>query len=331
MDKILNKTAVEKSQSRQIALPVAPASFFAMTLGLAETGNAWRNANSLWDFPTYISEGLELAAVISFIWWMTLYINKLIQHRKSAITELNDPIQSSFLALIPESIILMALAIHIYSNTVANSLFWVGSILNLIYGAYRLSRLWTQEREKEQTTPSLFLTFTASIMVNALVAGVLGYNSYGFVLLGIGTISFLTMDSVITQQLILGGLAVKTRNFMGIYMAPSVILFVAYQVLAGDSLSLPVTYALMGYALFIFIAITLSIKWLREQAFAPGYWAYTFGIATLSQGLSIFALKTNNTAVTILAIIVFCLMNIVVLAVTIGSIKLILKKNYFPK
>lgn len=331
MDKIIQKDCDQSFQKQKFALPIVPASFFAMTLGLAETGNAWRNAAEIWNLPAYVGEVLEGLAFLSFLWWLTLYCNKWIQHRKAALLEFSDPVQSSFLALIPESVILMALALHPYSQNIAISLFWVGSILNLIYGAYRFSRLWTQERQSEQTTPSLFLTFTASIMVNALAAGLLGYTNYGFMLLGNGTISWLIIDSVITQQLTVGGLGVKTRNFMGIYMAPAVILFTAYQVLAGTTSSVPVTYALMGYALFIFVSITFAIKWLKEQAFAPGYWAYTFGIATLSQGLSIFALKENNSMVTLVTLVVFCLTNILVLGVTIGSVKLIVKGNYMPK
>jgi tellurite resistance protein len=331
MDKIEHKTVQQDIQKQKITLPIAPASFFAMTLGLAETGNAWRNATSLWNLPSYIGEILEGLAVLSFVWWLLLYCNKWIQHRNLAIAEFKDPVQSSFLALIPESVILMALAIHVYSESIAISLFWIGSVLNLVYGAYKLSGLWTQERQAEQTTPSLFLTFTASILVNALAAGLLGYTNYGYVLLGIGTISWLIMDSVITQQLTVGGLGEKTRNFMGIYMAPAVILFVTYQVLCGNNLSIPIVYGLMGYALFVFVAITFALKWLKEQAFAPGYWAYTFGIATLSQGLSIFALKTPNFTVSIVAIIIFCIMNVVVLGVAIGSVKLLWKGNYFPK
>ncbi|OMQ10314.1 hypothetical protein [[Flexibacter] sp. ATCC 35103] len=331
MEKIEHKTVQQEIHKQKIALPIAPASFFAMTLGLAETGNAWRNATSLWNLPSYVGEVLEGLAVLSFLWWLLVYCNKWIQHRNLAIAEFIDPVQSSFLALIPESVILMAIAVHIYSESMAISLFWAGSVLNLVYGAYKLSGLWTQERQAEQTTPSLFLTFTASILVNALAAGLLGYTNYGYVLLGIGTISWLIMDSVITQQLAIGGLGTKTRNFMGIYMAPAVILFVAYQVLCGNNLSIPVVYGLMGYALFIFVAITFALKWLKEQAFAPGYWAYTFGIATLSQGLSIFALKTHDFPVSILAIIIFCIMNAVVLGVAIGSVKLLWKGNYFPK
>ena len=331
MNKIIQKDCDQSFEKQKVTLPIAPASFFAMTLGLAETGNAWRNATALWNLPAYFGEVLEGLAVLSFLWWLPLYCNKWIQHRKVALLEFNDPVQSSFIALIPESVILMALALHPYSQNSAISLFWIGSVFNLIYGAYRLSKLWIQERQSEQTTPSLFLTFTASILVNALAGGLLGYTNYGFMLLGIGTVSWLIMDSVITQQLTVGGLEVKTRNFMGIYMAPTVVLFVAYQVLAGQTASIPLTYALMGYALFIFVSLIFALKWLREQAFAPGYWAYTFGIATLSQGLSLFALKANDSVVTGLALVIFCFTNILVLGVTIGSVKLALKGKYIPK
>lgn len=312
-------------------LPTAPASFFAMTLGLAETGNAWRNATSLWGLPAAIGEMFEAAAGVSFVWWLMVYIHKWVYYRKAAEVEFNDPVQSSFIALIPESVILMALAILPYHTVTAVALFWIGSVLNIVYGAFRLSTLWTRDREATQVTPSLFLTFTASILVNALAAALFGYTYYGYALLGVGAISWLVMDSVITQQLAVGTLAAKTRNFMGIYMAPSVVIFVAYQALAGSTASLPITYALAGYALFILLAMAFAFRWLRGQAFAPGYWAYTFGIATLSQGFSLFALNTQNAALGYVAIALFVLTNVVLAAVIVGSCRLVVKDSYFPK
>ncbi|OIV40057.1 hypothetical protein [Flavobacterium johnsoniae] len=329
MDKVISKSESNTSIINKFSLPLAPVSFFAMTLGLAETGNAWRNASVIWKLPVFIGEFFEILAVISFVWWITVYINKWISHKTAAVSELKDPVQSSFIALIPESIILVALAIHTYNQNFAISIFWIGSVLNLLYGAFKLSQMWTQERPAEHVTPSLFLTYTASIMVNALAAGVFGYISYGFTLLGIGTISWIIMDSVIMQQLTVGGLSVRTRNFMGIYMAPSVVLFTAYLGLSGSGFNLPFAYALMGYALFILAALTFSLKWLKQQAFAPGYWAYTFGIATLSQGLSAFTAVNSN--INGLALTVFILMNIVTLSVMIGSVKLVIKGSYFPK
>jgi tellurite resistance protein len=321
----------EKQASSRLALPLAPASYFAMTLGLAETGNAWRNATAHWHFPAIAGEIFELLAVLSFLWWISVYIHKWVRHIQLAKTELNDPVQSAFIALIPESVLLIALALHPYSTAIAVYFFWIGSVLNLMYGAYRLSILWRQERTPAQTTPPLFLTFTASVLVNALVAGIFGYNGYGYALLGTGIIAWLILDSAIAQQLIHGGLATQTRNFMGIYIAPPIVAFAAYQVLAGKNMQLAIGYALMGYALFLTGALLLSSKWLREQAFAPGYWAYTFAIATLSQGLSLFALQTGELAVEILAMLFFVLTNLVVAAVAIASVRLLLKGGYFPK
>ena len=100
---------------------------------------------------------------------------------------------------------------------------------------------------------------------------------------------------------------------------------------ADATASMPFTYALMGYALFIFVSITFALKWLKEQSFAPGYWADTFGIATLSQRLSLFALKANDSVVTGFALLIFCLANILIVIVTIGSVKLALKGKYIPK
>jgi tellurite resistance protein len=317
--------------NKKTIFPLAPASFFAMTLGLAETGNAWRNASTLWHLSAWVGEVLEALAIASFVVWIAIYINKWISYKAEAKREFHDPVQASFLALIPESIILIALAWVSYHAATATCFFWVGSVLNLLYGAYRLSTLWTMDREQGQTTPSLFLTFTASILVNALAAGIFGYTSYGFALLGIGTIAWLVLDSVITHQLIVGGLAAKTRNFMGIYMAPSVVIFVAYQVLSGEQSNLSISYALAGYAVFIVVALGFAFRWLREQAFAPGYWAYTFGIATLSQGLSLLCLKADNPVVQLLAVAAFVLTNVVLVAVVIGSVRLLAKGQYFPK
>ena len=316
--------------ARPLALPIAPASFFAMTLGLAETGNAWRLATAVWGVPAQVGEVLQLLAVLSFAWWLALYLNKWIRHRDAALAEARDPVQSAFLALIPESVILVALAVSPYDDGAARVLFWVGSAANIAYGAYRLSRLWTQAHEPAQIAPPIFLTFTASILVNALVAGLFGYTAYGWMLFGIGAVSWLVMDSAIAQQLATGGLAVRTRNFMGIYMAPSVVALAAYQVLAGADANPAFSLALTGYALFLALALVLAWRWLREQAFAAGYWAYTFGVATLAQGLLLMVEHTHDPVLNLVAACVFGLSLLLTAAVAVGSLRLLARGAYYP-
>ena len=307
-----------------------PASFFALTLGLAETGNAWRFAHSLWALPPLAGEILQALAVLSFLLFLALYAHKWLVHRAAAMAETRDPVQSAFLALIPESLILVALALQPYWATGARPLFWAGSAVNLVYGAWRMAAHWSAGRQAAQIVPPLFLPYTASVLVNALAAGVFGYIDYGWMLFGAGAISWLILDSAITHQLMTGGLADKTRNFMGIYSAPPVVALVAYQVLAGAGASQAVTYALAGYALLVFAALAFASPWLAQQDFAPGYWAYTFGIATLGQGLMLMAEHSRNRVLETLAGAVFAATLLLVLYVAWGSLRLLARGGYLP-
>jgi tellurite resistance protein len=305
-----------------------PASFFALTLGLAETGNAWRFAHHLWSLPPLAGEVLQALAVLSFAVFICLYVHKWVAHRAAAVAETRDPVQSAFLALIPESVILIALALQPYWPDTARLAFWFGSAANLLYGAWRLAAHWSSQRDAAQIVPPLFLPYTASVLVNALAAGVFGYVDYGWMLFGVGAISWIVLDSAITHQLMTGGLADKSRNFMGIYSAPPVVALVAYQVLAGADANSAVTFALAGYALFVFAGMAFASRWLARQDFAPGYWAYTFGLATLGQGLMLMA--GHGRVLEAVAAIVFAATLLLVLYVAAGSLLLLSRGSYFP-
>lgn len=323
-------TSPESTPAVASRWPLIPASFFAMTLGLAETGSAWRLAAARWSLPSWVGEAMELGALLSFLAWGVLFIHKWIWRRASAMEEFRDPVQSSFLALIPESVILLALAALPHQHDVAVALFWLGSAANVLYGAWRLSSQWRENREAAHNQPPMFLTFTASVLVNALAAGLLGYEIYGWALLGIGGLSWLIVDSVIAHQLFTGQLPTRSRNFMGIYMAPPVVALVAYQVLAGDGAALPVVAALGGYALFLSGALLMAWRWLAAQAFAPGYWAYTFGLATLAQGLILMAGRVASPALTLLAALVFAASLALTAGVALGTLLLLRQGRYFP-
>jgi tellurite resistance protein len=307
-----------------------PASFFALTLGLAETGNAWRFAHNLWALPPLTGELLQALAVLSFLIFGALYAHKWLAHRAAAIAEARDPVQSSFLALIPESLILVALALQPYALSGAKPLFWIGSAANVAYGAWRMAAHWSSQRDSAQIVPPLYLPYTASVLVNALAAGIFGYTDYGWMLFGAGGISWLILDSTITHQLMTGGLSDKTRNFMGIYSAPPVVALVAYQILSGASVNPAISYALAGYALFVFAGLALAMPWLAQQDFAPGYWAYTFGLATLGQGLMLMAGHQGSMLLQAVAGVVFAATLMLVLYVAWGSLRLLARGSYFP-
>ncbi len=189
---------------------------------------------------------------------------------------------------------------------------------------------WRSQRDPAQIVPPLYLPYTASVLVNALAAGVMGYTDYGWMLFGAGAISWLVLDSTITHQLMTGGLAEKTRHFMGIYSAPPVVALAAYQVLAGADVHAGITYALAGYALFVFAGLALASRWLARQDFAAGYWAYTFGVATLAQGLMLMVEREHNDMLNATAVAVFAATLLLVLYLTIATLRLLANGAYFP-
>lgn len=119
------------------------------------------------------------------------------------------------------------------------------------------------------------------------------------------------------------------RNFMGIYMAPSAVAFVAFQMLSGDAGNLPITYGLFGYAMFIAVTLLFAWSWLTQQAFAPGYWAYTFGISTLSQGSTLLYARQPNAVLFGISVALLVASTIVLVIVAALSVGLLKNGNYY--
>jgi tellurite resistance protein len=80
-----------KAATVKIRLPLLPASFFALTLGLAETGNAWRFAAHAWQLPAAAGEALQALAVLSFLVFIALYAHKWLAYRDAAAGEVPRP------------------------------------------------------------------------------------------------------------------------------------------------------------------------------------------------------------------------------------------------
>lgn len=80
-------------------LPIVPASFFGIVLGVAGLGGAWRVAHRVWALPAMIGESLLLLAALIWLMLLTLYTAKWIVARSAAITELGHPVQCCFVAM----------------------------------------------------------------------------------------------------------------------------------------------------------------------------------------------------------------------------------------
>jgi tellurite resistance protein len=81
-------------------VPVIPATFFGMVLGLAGLGSAWRAAHQVWQLPEVVGEAIMLAAAIVWVLLVILYALKWIAARDAALAEVSHPVQCCFVILV---------------------------------------------------------------------------------------------------------------------------------------------------------------------------------------------------------------------------------------
>ena len=102
-----------------IRVPIIPASFFGIVLGLAGLGNGWRFAAKIWPVPTIIADVCFALALIVWLIVALLYVLKWIVARDAAIAELAHPVLCCFIGLSGVSTLLIAVAAIPYSATAA--------------------------------------------------------------------------------------------------------------------------------------------------------------------------------------------------------------------
>jgi tellurite resistance protein len=275
-------TASKATSSRALPWARVPASLFGIVLGLAGLGNAWRIGSRLWHLPGAIGEGLLFAAALVWAGLVIAHAGKWLRARAAARAELEHPVQSGFVALLPLTTLLMALAVAPYAHTVALVLWVAGAGGQLGLGAILGARLWQGGRDPQATTTVLYLPIVGVNFVAATVAGSLGHADWGALFFGIGAFAWLALESLILQRHALSApLPVAMRATLGIQLAPPLVGATAYLAITGGAPDL-VAQALFGYGLFQGLMLLRLLPWLREQPFGAGAWAYTFGITALA-------------------------------------------------
>jgi tellurite resistance protein len=268
--------------TRTLPWAQVPASLFGIVLGLVGLGNGWRIGSRIWHLPGFIGESLMVLAALVWVGLVVAYAGKWLHARPTALAELDHPVQSGFVPLLPLTTMLMALAAAPHAHTLALGLWMVGVMGQLALGATLYARLWQGGRDPGATTTVLYLPTVGVNFVAATVAGSLGHADWGALFFGIGALAWLALESVILQKHALSTpLPVAMRATLGIQLAPPLVGAMAYLGITSGPPDL-FAQALFGYGLFQALLLLRLLPWLREQPFGAGAWAYTFGITALA-------------------------------------------------
>jgi tellurite resistance protein len=308
-----------------------PASYFGIVLGLAGLGGAWRHAAQVWSLPALPGEVLMLIAAIIWSMLAALYAAKWIYAREAALQELEHPVQCCFVGLIGVATMLVAIAALPYSRLAAEILFALGASFALGFAVWRTGILWQGGRDPAATTPVLYLPACAGAFVTATAAAALGHGDWGQLAFGAGLFSWFAIESVLLHRLYtVASMPAALRPTLGIQLAPPVVGGLAYLSVTPGAPD-PLAYAMLGYGLLQAFLMLRLLPWIRQQPFAPSYWAFTFGATSLASLTLVMVERGTTGAVASIAPYTFVAANVVVGLVAIATVRLAFQGRLLPK
>lgn len=258
-----------------------PAGYFAMALGLAALGLAWRLGGAAGLVPPLIGEGIALVALVLWFLLVGSYAGKWLYARDIALAELTNVVQCCFISLIPITTMLMGIIIYPYAKVLAGVLLFVGIVGQLLFGAYRAAGLWRGTHSVEATTPILYLPGVAGNFVAGAALGSVGSVEMGMLFFGAGVLSWFSIEAALLHRLRTGAvLPPAMRPVMGIQLAPPFVGAATYLGLTGGTPDM-VAYGMIGYGVVQGIFLLRLMPWVAEGGFSPSFWAYSFGLGSM--------------------------------------------------
>lgn len=317
-------------QSGSVARPLIPASLFGIVLGLAGLSNAWRAAHATWGLPEVVAEFVLAAAVLAWIVVGSLYALKWMWAPQAAAQEVEHPVQCCFIGLAGVTTLLISQGLLTVSRPLALGLFVLGAAFTLFFALWVTGRLWHGGRASASTTPVLYLPMVAGGFVSGTVAAAFGWRELGQLAFGAGFFTWLAIESVLLLRLYTSEqMPAALRPTLGIQLAPPAVGAVSY-LSVGPGVPDLMAHMLIGYgALQAMLLLRLS-RWIAEQPFGPGYWAFTFGATALAGAMVKVAPADSGGPIAAMAPSVFVLANVIVLGIGFGTVALLFQGRLLP-
>ncbi|PQV54136.1 dicarboxylate transporter/tellurite-resistance protein TehA [Paraburkholderia sp. BL21I4N1] len=307
-----------------------PVSFFGIAVGALALANLWRVAIKVWDLPAEIGPLMTAVALAVWLAVLVAYGRKWLTNADEARAEMQHPVQSSFAALVPVSSLLAAQLLQPYEHRLALGVFGAAMVGQLALGAYLHGRLWKGGRNPELTTPAMYLPSVASSFVAGTAAASFGFHQLGVLFFGAGLFSWLAIESMLLHRAaVLEPLPAALRPVLGIQLAPPVVGGVAYLSLTSGT---PDLFALMllGYGLYQAVMLLRLLPWIRQQAFAPGYWAFSFGVAALPTMAARMVERGATGPIEWAAPILFIAANVIIGILAVKTVSLLVQGKLLP-
>jgi tellurite resistance protein len=307
-----------------------PVAFFSIAVGSLAFANLWRVAIRVWHLPTVAGEVITAAALAVWVVILLAYAHKWLTHADEARAEMQHPVQSSLAALGPVSSLLAAQALLPYTHTGALVLFGVAVVAQLALGMFLHGRFWQGGRKPELITPAIYLPTVAPSFVAGTAAAALGFHQLGGLFFGAGLLSWLAIESLILNRAAVHeSMPEALRPLLGVQLAPPVVGGVTYLSLSSGTPDL-FALILLGYGLYQALLLLRLLPWIRQQAFVPGYWAFSFGVAALPTMAVRMVERGSTGLLEWIAPVLFVAANVVIAILVVKTLELLVRGKLIP-
>lgn len=285
---------------------------FAMVLGIGGLANGWRAAAQIWAVPSWIGEALASLAVAIWLGLLVAYAKHWLAAPREALADMQHPAQGMLASLLPVATLIASLALRPHLPATAWIMALSGLAGVLAFAVWAIGGLWQDGRAAADTTAVFYMPTVGGGLVAALAAASFGATETGWLFFGLGLMSFLAMESVVIARMIQTPLPADRRATLGVHMAPPAVASVALMALTDDARFTPFALMLFGYGCFQALVLLRLAPWLRQQAFGPTAWAYTFGISALPLAAVRLVERGAGAPVSLLAPALFAAANLII-------------------
>ncbi|HDL4437594.1 TPA: TDT family transporter, partial [Mannheimia haemolytica] len=257
--------------------------FFAMPLGLGALGLAWLNATPITPYATTIGNIIAGTSVILWVALLGCYVYRVFFCFEQIKAEFMHPVQCCLFSLVTMTTMISGDVLYVWDFYLGELLIFLGVIVHLIFLVFIIGGLWKGTQFLPETLhPVHYLPPIAGSFTMASSLSLIGYSEIASLFLGIGIISWLVYEPTMLQRIRLSPLFPIARPSLGIVLAPAFVGASAYFSMGGE-LDL-LAKMLWGYGFLQFCFILRNLKWIAENGFSMGFWAFSFGLAAMARG-----------------------------------------------
>lgn len=254
-----------------------PPAIFPICLAVLGLGLGWRNAAEILPLAHEIGDLFLGGASAFFLYFLALYLAKVLARPGVILEELQNPPARAGLAAAAMAMMLLAAALIPLGLSVPQ-VWWTGVVMQVFASGLGCWSIWKDPPEKRQFSPFQYLTFVGPVV--GPIAGLqLGYVWESIALIYAALVAYVIITAGLLVTLKPRSLPVSLRPTLAIFLAPNCLFGIGFSLL-GHDLGFHVFYWIATATAGLFVLIS---PWMVRLPWTPLWSALTFPIAAFLQ------------------------------------------------